>query len=175
MKKEKRGLIDAGSTYDTETGEIQEGALVWVPTRPKSQFGDRWFQMAQETLKIINSRRKELGFEGVVVFNALMARLDFENFIQVSQADISEELEMQPSNVSRAMRRLAELGFIRRGPKVGRSHTFQLHPELAWKGKAKAHHTAREQARKQGWTIIEGGQIEEFEDDGSQPELPFDL
>ena len=157
MKKEKRGLIDPGSTYDTETGEVQEGALVWVPTRPKSQFGERWFQMAQDTLKTINLRRKELGFEGVVVFNALMARLDFENFIQVSQTDICEELEMRPSNVSRAIKRLCDMGFIKRGPRVGRSHTFQLHPDLAWKGKAKAHHTAKQQAKAQGWQIIEGG------------------
>lgn len=174
MKKEKRGLIDASSTYDTETGEIEKGVLVWVPTRPKSQFGERWFQMAQETLKTLNSRRKEIGFEGMVVFNALLARLDFENFIQVSQTEIAEELDMKTSNVSRAIRRLADLGFIRRGPKVGRSHTFQLHPELAWKGKAKAHHTAREQARKQGWQIIEGGQtVEEVNE--NQMDLPFDI
>ena len=41
---------------------------------------------------MINAHRNELGLEGIVVFNALMARLDFENFIQVSQADIASEL-----------------------------------------------------------------------------------
>lgn len=172
MKKGRRGLIDEGATFDPETGEVQEGALVWVPTRPKSQFGDRWFQMAQQTLKIINQHRKELGLEGVVVFNALMARLDFENFIQVSQSDIADELQMKTSNVSRAVKKLCDLGFIRRGPKVGRSFTYQLHPELAWKGKPKGHHTAKEQARQQGWKIIEGGLPEK---DPNQPDLPFDL
>lgn len=172
MKKGRRGLIDQGATFSPDTGEVQEGALVWIPTRPKSQFGDRWFQMAQQTLKIINQHRKELGLEGVVVFNALMARLDFENFIQVSQSDIAEELEMRTSNVSRAVKRLCDLGFIRRGPKVGRSFTYQLHPELAWKGKPKGHHTAKEQARQQGWKIIEGGAPER---DPDQPDLPFDV
>jgi DNA-binding IclR family transcriptional regulator len=125
--------------------------------------------MAQETLKTINSHRKELGFEGVVVFNALMARLDFENFIQVSQSEIAIELDMKPSNVSRAVKKLCDLGFIRRGPKVGRSTTFQLHPELCWKGKPKKHQRATEQARQQGWTIIDGGQTR----DPDEPELPF--
>lgn len=168
MDKKIRGLVSPSETYDPHTGEVQQGALVWIPRREGSQFGDRWFQMAQETLKTINSHRKELGFEGVVVFNALMARLDFENFIQVSQSEIGIELDMKPSNVSRAVRKLCDLGFIRRGPKVGRSSTFQLHPELAWKGKAKKHHTAKEQARQQGWSIIEGGAADE---DPDQPSL----
>ena len=174
MDKRRRGLIDEGQTFDPETGEVQEGSLVWIPKRAKSQFGDRWFQMAQQTLKVINEHRKELGLEGVVVFNALMARLDFENFIQVSQTEIAEELQMRTSNVSRAVKKLCDLGFIRRGPKVGRSHTYQLHPELAWKGKAKGHHTAKEQARQQGWKIIEGG-AQPDDVDPDQPGLPFDV
>ena len=173
MKIEQRGLIDQQKTFDTETGEIEEGALVWIPRKPKSQFGKDWFQMAQDTLKTINSKRKELGFEGVVVFNSLMARLDFENFIQVSQSEIAKELEMKPSNVSRAVKKLLDLGFIRRGPKVGHSSTFQLHPDLAWKGKPKAHFTAREEARKNGWTIIEGGT--KAEENTDQMDLPFDV
>jgi hypothetical protein len=155
---DKRGLIDEGSTYDLDTGEVQEGALIWVPRKVPSRFGRSWFQMAQDSLRIINSHRKELGLEGIVVFNALMARLDFENFIQVSQSDIALELEMKSSNVSRAISRLVSLGFIRKGPKVGRSSTSQLHPELAWKGKPRAHFGAQQKAREAGWIVLEGGQ-----------------
>lgn len=170
MKTEARGITDHPSqTFDLTTGEVTEGALVWIPKAPKSQFGRDWFQMAQDTLKKINQHRKELGLEGITVFNALMARLDFENFIQVAQSDIAAELDMKPSNVSRAVARLETLGFIRRGPKVGRSSTFQLHPELGWKGKNKAHFAAREAARAAGWQILEGGRI-----DPNQIPLPFD-
>jgi predicted transcriptional regulator len=176
LKIVERGLMSPSETYDVETGEVQEGALVWVPRRDKSQFGRDWFQMAQDTLRIINSHRKELGLEGMVVFNALMARLDFENFIQVSQSEVATELEMKPSNVSRAIKKLLDHGFIKAGPKVGKSYTYQLHPELGWKGKAKAHHTAREQARSRGWNIIRGGAqgtIESHDED--QAELPFPI
>ena len=93
--------------------------------------------MAQTTMQRLNAERKTLGLEGIVVFNALMSRLDFENYIQVSQTEIADELEMQRSNVSRAVKRLVDLGFIRLGPKVGKSYTYQLHPELAWKGRAR--------------------------------------
>ena len=160
LKTVKRVIDSETQTHDPRTGEVEDGKLMWVPHRTRSQFGDSWFQMAQETLRMINAHRNELGLEGIVVFNALMTRLDFENFIEVSQRDIANELEMQPSNVSRAMKRLSALGFIRRGPKVGRSHTLQLHPSLAWKGKAKSHMTATSHAKRDGWKVIQGGQQE---------------
>lgn len=172
LDRGKRGLIDESRTFRLDTGEVEDGALVWFPKKAQSQFGREWFQMAQVTLQTINRHRKDLGLEGIVVFNALMARLDFENYIQVSQSDIAEELEMKPSNVSRAVRKLIDHGFIKVGPKVGRSLTYQLHPELAWKGKAKAHFSAREKARQAGWNIIPGGQAAADDD---QPELPFPM
>lgn len=171
MEQQRRGLTGRPDrTYDIQTGEVQEGSLIWVPARQVSQFGRGWFQMAQDTLKRLNAERKALGMEGLVVFNALMARLDFENFIQVSQADIAKEVQMKPSNVSKAVSKLLDLGFIRQGPKVGRSYTYQLHPELAWKGKGKAHHHAREAARAAGWKIIEGGAVNQDPD-----QMPLDL
>ena len=151
MDKERRGLIDPSRTFDTQTGEVEEGALMWVPRRNLSAFGRGWFQMAQDTLKRLNAERKTLGLEGIVVFNALMARLDFENFIQVSQAEIAAELDMKRPNVNRAVKRLTDLGFIKQGPKVGKSYTYQLHPELAWEGKGSTtSKRARPPARRAG-------------------------
>lgn len=158
LKTEKREIISEIKTRDPKTQQTEDGKLIWVPHRTRSQFGTDWFQMAQDTLRMINAHRNELGLEGIVVFNALMARLDFENFIQVSQKEIADELDMRASNVSRAIKRLDGLGFIRRGPKVGRSHTLQLHPSLAWKGKAQSHMKATTFAKRDGWKVIEGGQ-----------------
>lgn len=165
LDKKRRGVTsDPNQTYDPSTGEVEDGLLVWLPRKQQSIFGRDWFQMAQHTLKTINSHRRELGLEGIVVFNALMARLDFENYIQVSQRSICDELQMKPPNVSRAVKRLIDLGFVMEGPKVGKSHTYRLHPELVWKGKPKAHHTARMDAMKAGWTVIEGGNKSDSDD-----------
>ena len=92
LKAVKRVIDSENKTHDPQTGEVEDGKLMWVPHKTRSQFGSDWFQMAQDTLRMINAHRNELGLEGIVVFNALMARLDFENFIQVSQADIASEL-----------------------------------------------------------------------------------
>ena len=101
MDEEERTDREARSDVRHRDWRGQDGALVWIPKRNVSQFGRGWFQMAQDTLKRLNAERKALGLEGLVVFNALMARLDFENYIQVSQADIAAEVDMKPSNVSR--------------------------------------------------------------------------
>ena len=172
MDVQKRGLIDETATYDPDTGEVEDGALVWIPRKNKSLFGRGWFQMAQKSLKTVNAHRKELGLEGIVVFNALMARLDWENFIQVSQTEIASELDMKSSNVSRAMSKLRNLGFIRQGPKVGRSHTYQLHPDVGWKGKPRAHQAASARAKRDGWSIIDGGKTG-IDHDPDQLPLPL--
>ena len=45
----------------------------------------------------------ELSHEQVRVLMALLAELDYENYIQVVQADIASALSMQKTNVSRAI------------------------------------------------------------------------
>lgn len=151
------GITRAGEAYDLGTGEVSEGKLVWIPDRPKSQFGGDFFLMTIDALSWLADHRKLIGEEGFAVFGKAVKRLDFENYIQLSQAEIAKELDMQPSNVSRAMKRLISIGIIGEGPKVGRSKTYRLHPEAAWRGKPKAHHAAREQARAMGWKLIPGG------------------
>ncbi|MGK3681356.1 hypothetical protein ACSLOD_28135, partial [Escherichia coli] len=46
----------------------------------------------------------------------LIVNLDYENFIQIAQADIADALEMQKTHVSRAVRALLDVGVIFEGP-----------------------------------------------------------
>ena len=157
LKAVKRVIDSENKTHDPQTGEVEDGKLMWVPHKTRSQFGSDWFQMAQDTLRMINAHRNELGLEGIVVFNALMARLDFENFIQVSQADIASELRHATSNVSRAMKRLDARFHPKRaeGRKIAHPSATSV-PCL--KGKARSHMTATSHAKRDGWKVIQGGQ-----------------
>lgn len=151
---------------DPSTGEVMpKGMLVYVPERPKSPFGKDWFAMAQDALNFLANNRKILGEEGFAVFCALAARLDFENFIMVNQAEMADALNMKRQNFGRALKRLETLGVLTRGPKTGRSPTLRLNPSVAWKGKQRAHFNALQQARKNGWKLIDGGK------DPAQPDL----
>lgn len=144
-------------TVDPETGEVLKGAFVFIPEKHRSPFGKDWFAVAQDALTYLAKNRKTLGEEGFAVFCAMAGKLDFENFILISQADMARDLGMQPSNLNRSIKRLEELGILMRGPKSGRSPTFRLNPTVGWKGKSKMHFGALQEARKRGWNLINGG------------------
>ena len=43
---------------------------------------------------------------------AMLARLDYENLIQVNQAEVAEQVGMNRHNVNRSIKKLIELGVI---------------------------------------------------------------
>ena len=129
--------------YVDSHGEIHEGMIpVLVGQSVSSPYGVRWMQINQHFLEEF-SARTDVGLEVHRVFMYLNARLDFENLIQVPQMEIAQYLRMQRPNVTRAIRKLEELGIILRGPKVGRSSSWRLHPNAGWKGKVTHLHQAQ--------------------------------
>ena len=137
-------------TVDLDTGEILEGVPVWVGRQPKIQ--DRWFMAFQDAF-IKLAQDKDLTGETSRVLHYLMGRLDFENFIQVPQMEIAEQLEMQKQNVSRSVKLLIKKGILLRGPKIGRSSSFRLNPQYGWKGKVRN----LDQAKRNRLEVIDGG------------------
>ena len=73
---------------------------------------------------------------------AMLARLDYENLIQVNQAEVSEQVGMNRHNVNRSIKKLIELGVILEGVKIGISRSYKLNPNFGWKGSAKGHREA---------------------------------
>jgi DNA-binding MarR family transcriptional regulator len=152
----KRDLI----TIDRQTGEILEGMSVWIGAKPISIYGHRWFQMSQDPLLQI-AKDKELAGRPMRVLIYLLARLDFENYIQVPQAEIVHALELHHSDVSRSISLLENKGILIRGPKTGRSFTFRLNPTYGWKGKAKNASDAQRETLKAQLEVIRGKPNEE--------------
>ena len=82
------------------------------------------------------NRQRHEGYVG----NA--CRLDYENLIQVNQAEVSEQVGMNRHNVNRSIKKLIELGVILEGVKIGISRSYRLNPNFGWKGSAKGHREA---------------------------------
>ncbi len=124
-----------------DTGEVMEGALLGM-FFPKRQNGFRegWLAMAQDALLAI--AKMDLGDEARRLLFAILAKLDYENYLLLNQAEIGEEIGMQRANVSRALAKLEGEGILLRGPKAGRSSTFRLNPSFGWKGSASNHQKA---------------------------------
>ena len=55
----------------------------------------------------------------------MLARLDYENLIQVNQAEVAEQVGMNRHNVNRSIKKLIELGVVLEGVKksVSVAHT----------------------------------------------------
>ena len=120
-------------TIDLDTGEVlEEGVPVWVGRKPK--LTERWFMAFQDAFQEL-AKDRELTLDHHRVLSYLFGRLDFDNFIQVAQAEIAQELNMRKQNVSRAISLLVDKKIILRGPKIGRSSSFRLNPHFGWKGK----------------------------------------
>ena len=119
---------------DKYTGE--EFGFPVIVGRKRNPYGKGWVMNSQEALEIV-AKDKDIKGETYRVLFFICARLDFENWVQISITEIANELGMHQPDVSKAMKVLETKEIILRGPKVGRSYAFMLNPEFGWKGKVK--------------------------------------
>ena len=141
-----RGSIRRLKQVDEDTGEIlEDGVFVYAPAPRRNGFRNGWVSMNQDALGIIKQFTRVEDFR---VLMALLERLDFENLIQVSQADVARDLKMDRAQVNRAIKRLIAADAIIEGPKIGISKSYRLNPNFGWKGSAKNHNKALDEERK---------------------------
>ena len=125
---------------DHQTGEVVEGFVAYVVPKRKNGFQKGWMAMAQEAMMML--AQSNLTGNDMKVMWAMLARLDYENLIQVNQAEVSEQVGMNRHNVNRSIKKLIELGVILEGVKIGISRSYRLNPNFGWKGSAKGHREA---------------------------------
>ncbi|WP_053104205.1 replication/maintenance protein RepL [Bacillus sp. FJAT-27231] len=118
------------ANIDPETGEIISLTMPYKPM--KSNLGGGWMAMYQDALNWMADAN--LPNEQYRVLMKLLARLDFENYLRVTQSEIAKELNMKQPNVAKAIKALLEQDIIRKGPKVGNSNTYRLNPYIGHKG-----------------------------------------
>jgi len=142
-------------SVDLETGELLEGAVLGM-FYPKRQNGFRegWVAMAQDAM--MELAKADLGALDWRVLAGVLAKLDFENFLLLNQAELGKELGIARSHVSTSITKLEGLGVLLRGPKAGRSATFRLNPQFGWKGSASNHQKAlRARMQEKGFSVVE--------------------
>ena len=73
---------------DHQTGEVVEGFVAYVVPKRKNGFQKGWMAMAQEAMMML--AQSNLTGNDMKV-RAMLARLDYENLIQVNQAEVSNK------------------------------------------------------------------------------------
>ena len=123
------------SQYDNRTGELLEGVFVYCGIK-YNPYGKGFIMNSQEALDIL-AEDTDLTKDALRVLLKLCAKLDFENWIYITQTNICNELNIDKGNVSKAIKLLISKGIILQGQKVGRSFAYRLNPDYGWKGKVK--------------------------------------
>jgi hypothetical protein len=150
------GTVRVGQV-DMLTGELLEGAqLAVIYPKRRNGFREGWVAVSQSPM--LELAKANLGNEASRVLFLVLAKLDFENWINLNQSGVATELEIARPNVSRALKKLLEVGVILAGPKVGRNATFRLNPQFGWKGSAKGHNDAlSDRMKARGMSLVTGG------------------
>lgn len=118
--------------YTAIIGEDNEVKAYLTKPR-KNRLGVNWvavFQTALEWLATENLQNQEYR-----VLMYLMSKLDFDNYLRITQTTIADALQMQRNNVSRAIKGLIDHDILCTGPKVGTAKTYRLNPHMAHKGR----------------------------------------
>jgi len=145
---------------DPETNEVVK-KILHMPIYEKIIMGG-WFMAMQDGFEWL--AKQDLTGEQFKVLIYIMSKIDFENYLMLTQKEVAEALGMKKENVSRTFKVLVSKGFILEGPKSGRAKTYKLDPNLGYKGKTKNYirdlkFYADEQAKKgiTTLTVIDGG------------------
>ena len=121
---------------DHQTGEVVEGFVAYVVPKRKNGFQKGWMAMAQEAMMML--AQSNLTGNDMKVMWAMLARLDYENLIQVNQAEVAEQVGMNRHHVNRSIKKLIELGVILEGVKIGISRSYRLNPSFGGKAQLRA-------------------------------------
>lgn len=144
---------------DLSTGELLDGAALAVvyPKRKNGFSSTGWVAVSQNPM--LELARADLGAEASRVLFFVLARLDFENWINLNQTEAAADMGIKRPNFARGLRKLLDLGVVLPGPKVGRNATFRLNPSFGWKGSAKGHNEAlAERMKARGLSVVETDQ-----------------
>ena len=123
---------------DLETGEVFLGLAVAQKKKyPREIQQDGFYTMFSFGSERI-AQIEGLSKTDYRVLHQLLSHLEFENWINVSQATIAEELRIKKPNISRSIKNLISKGIIekRKDPQDKRRIKYRLNPEYGWRGDA---------------------------------------
>ena len=123
LRYEKKYIMVA----DEETGEIK-GCF---PLKSRN-LGTGWIALYQDMVSTI--AEWNLPNEQYRVFLKLLSKVDFENYLTISQGELAQELSMKQPSIARAIKALCERNVIIEGPRAGLNKTYRLNPYIAHKG-----------------------------------------
>ena len=96
---------------DHQTGEVVRRLCGLCCSKAQKRISERMDGNGSKEAMMMLAQSNLTGNDMKVMW-AMLARLDYENLIQVNQAEVSEQVGMNRHNVNRSIKKLIELGVI---------------------------------------------------------------
>ncbi len=114
---------------DTETGEITE---VLEEKKEKHPYKQDWY-MGRRTAQKLIAKDPDFTLEAYRVLNLLIGEIGWGNWIEITQKEIADELDMRQPNVSRTIKFLVSKGVLEKTTS-GRCNKLRLNPDYWMRG-----------------------------------------
>lgn len=169
--KTAEGLKSGPYTLVSDDEELQQQPVYLVTKKSKDLANDLggwgiYWQDAQ--MNIATDRNLTLTDHRVLA--VLHAKIDFENWIRISQKEIGDFIGVARPNISVSMKKLVKMGVVVPGPSVSNVRTYRLNPAVAWKGTMQ--HGATE--RRKSLRVVDGGKKDDMQTITTDPnQLPL--
>lgn len=116
-----------------EEAEPLSGFFVYHANRPKLRNKDFFFMFQSEHLEKL-ALNEHLQGNDYRLLLFLFGCLDFDNYISITQKQLSEATKIGQSHISESLKRLEVQGVISKTKKSNRN-VYRLNSSYAWKGK----------------------------------------
>lgn len=129
LKREIRKLVDPATGQ--EEGEIP------VLTHQSVSLRDKWmFSHVKGNLRLAKEGLSGRDYDVLMVYEAyLKYDNEHDNYVQITQQEIADYLEIPERSVRRSTKKLLEKKILVEGPRIGRNKTYMLNAFFGWKGK----------------------------------------
>ena len=113
-----------------------EDSLVNIFTEPKRYLKDDYARhFSSEMLGLAIDR--DLSGNDLRVLLAILANLGFENIVNISQQELSDQLKINRPSVAKALKKLISKGYLEIVDTIGRRNIYMFNPSVAFKSRAK--------------------------------------
>ena len=113
-----------------------EDSLVNIFTEPKRYLKDDYARhFSTEMLGLAVDR--DLSGNDLRVLLAILANLGFENIVNISQQELSDQLKINRPAVAKSLKKLISKGYLEVVDTIGRRNVYMFNPSVAFKSRAK--------------------------------------
>ena len=113
-----------------------EDSLVNIFTEPKRYLKNDYARhFSSEMLGLAVDR--DLSGNDLRVLLAILANLGFENIVNISQQELSDQLKINRPAVAKSLKKLTSKGYIEVIDNIGRRNIYMFNPSVAFKSRAK--------------------------------------